>query len=168
MGDTSNESTLSVLPDGFPPRLEGAMTWEGKDFGANLELYVLQLNIDEISQVEQAVHTFKGQCEELLVSLDYRSLPKWLAWRQTLTCRAETGLARGHISKNTFKLPQPLSEKLQNISTNVYNGTGFTVLRGIEPERYTEEENLLMFLGLSSHVAPERTSKLGMIYSDIY
>ncbi|CAI9627286.1 hypothetical protein GT037_004314 [Alternaria burnsii] len=135
MGDTSNESAPSVLPNGFPPRLEGAMTWEGKDFGANPELYVLQLNIDEISQVDQAVRTFK-----------------------------ETGLARGHISKNTFKLPQALSEKLQNISINVYNGTGFTVLRGIEPERYTEEENLLMFLGLSSHVAPERTSKLDHIY----
>lgn len=41
-----------------------------------------------------------------------------------------------------------------------------SVLRGLEPQRYTAEENVLMYCGLASFIAPERsTDALGMSMS---
>lgn len=65
-------------------------------------------------------------------------------------------LAPESISPKTFPLPQELSGRLKRISHDCYNGRGFGVLRGLDPTAFTDEENVLVFAGVSSHVAPKR------------
>lgn len=43
----------------------------------------------------------------------------------------------------------------------MYDGRGFHIVRGIDPKEYNEEQNLLLFAGISSHVAPARSHTIG-------
>ncbi|KAM5343253.1 hypothetical protein ACJ41O_014219 [Fusarium nematophilum] len=58
--------------------------------------------------------------------------------------------------KKTFPLPKELHDRLRAVSNDVYNGRGFGVVRGLQPEALTEEENVLVYAGVSTHVAPTR------------
>lgn len=61
----------------------------------------------------------------------------------------------GEISPDTFPLPK-LHAVLREISNEVHNGHGFKVIRGLPVDSYTREENVTIYTGLSSHVAPIR------------
>ena len=61
----------------------------------------------------------------------------------------------GELSPVTFPLPK-LHRALREISHEVHNGYGFKVLRGLPVDNYTREENVIIYAGLSSHVAPIR------------
>ena len=65
---------------------------------------------------------------------------------------------RGSITKSTFPLPQPLSEQLKQISHIVHKEHGFQVLRGLEPSRYSREDNIIAYVGITTHMAEKRTS----------
>lgn len=64
-------------------------------------------------------------------------------------------LPLGYISQETF--PLTLTHKaLRDISNEVHNGRGFKVLRGLPVAEHTREENVIIYAGLSAHVAPIR------------
>ena len=60
------------------------------------------------------------------------------------------------ISRTTFPLPAELSAKFKSLSHTVHEGLGFVIIRGLDPTKYTEEENVLLYGGISNHVAEER------------
>lgn len=71
------------------------------------------------------------------------------------------------LSPETFPLPNELSIQLRNISDRLHNGAGFAVLRGLDPKRYNDEENVIAYCGLASYVGPERvTNAFGMSLSE--
>ncbi|KAJ5369398.1 hypothetical protein N7509_014010 [Penicillium cosmopolitanum] len=61
----------------------------------------------------------------------------------------------GELLPATFPLPK-LHSALREISNEVHNGHGFKVIRGLPVDNYTREENIIIYTGLSSHVAPIR------------
>ncbi|KAK2007909.1 TfdA family taurine catabolism dioxygenase TauD [Colletotrichum eremochloae] len=61
----------------------------------------------------------------------------------------------GEISQETFPLPN-LHKTLRAISDEIHNGHGFKVVRGVPVDRYSREENVIIYAGVSSHVAPVR------------
>ncbi|OQE16248.1 hypothetical protein PENFLA_c028G03201 [Penicillium flavigenum] len=61
----------------------------------------------------------------------------------------------GELAPTTFPLPK-LHATLREISDQVHNGHGFKVIRGLPVDSYTREENVIIYSGLSSHVAPIR------------
>ncbi|KAH0847179.1 hypothetical protein AYO21_02566 [Fonsecaea monophora] len=61
----------------------------------------------------------------------------------------------GYIDQETFPLPT-LHEELRGVSRELHFGHGFKVVRGIPVTRYSREENLILYAGLSSHIAPLR------------
>ena len=61
----------------------------------------------------------------------------------------------GYISQETFPLLK-LHQALRNISDEVHNAYGFKVLRGLPVAKHTREENVIIYAGVSSHVAPIR------------
>lgn len=70
------------------------------------------------------------------------------------------------LSPETFPLPNELSIELRLISDRLHNGAGFAVLRGLDPKRYDDEENVIAYCGLASYVGPERvTNAFGMSLS---
>ena len=68
---------------------------------------------------------------------------------------AALGKPLGEISQETFPLPN-LHATLREISREIHNGHGFKVVRGIPVDQYTREENITIYVGVSSHVAPIR------------
>jgi len=60
------------------------------------------------------------------------------------------------LTPETFPLPQGLHSRLRRVSHDVHNGRGFCVVRGLDLEALTDEESVLVYAGISSHVAPVR------------
>ncbi|KAK2028632.1 TfdA family taurine catabolism dioxygenase TauD [Colletotrichum zoysiae] len=64
-------------------------------------------------------------------------------------------LPLGYISQETFPLPE-LHAELRKLSYELHNGHGFFVIRGLRVDEHTKEENIIIYAGLSSHIAPQR------------
>lgn len=67
----------------------------------------------------------------------------------------QLGKSLGFINQETFPLPS-LHTTLREISREIHNGHGFKVVRGVPVTKYTREENIIIYAGISSHVAPIR------------
>jgi hypothetical protein len=65
------------------------------------------------------------------------------------------GKPLGYISQETFPLPT-LHPVLRNLSKELHTGHGFFVLRGLPVDKYTREENVTIYAGISSHIASQR------------
>lgn len=61
----------------------------------------------------------------------------------------------GYINQATFPL-QGLHDKLREISHEIHHAFGFKVVRGLPVSTHTREENIIMYAGIASHVAPIR------------
>ncbi|KAG6829271.1 hypothetical protein H0H92_005091 [Tricholoma furcatifolium] len=64
-------------------------------------------------------------------------------------------LSFGHISKGSFPLPT-LGNALSKLAHELHSGRGFFVLRAIPVDSYSSEDNVLIYAGVSSYVAPTR------------
>lgn len=60
------------------------------------------------------------------------------------------------LTPETFPLPHGLHSRLRQVSHDVHNGRGFCIVRGLDIEALTDEESVLVYAGISSHVAPVR------------
>lgn len=67
----------------------------------------------------------------------------------------QQGLDGHQVSPETFPLPS-LGSRLQSLASEVYQGRGFAVLRGLNPDDYSVEDMTVIYLGLSSYVGERR------------
>ncbi|KEZ46937.1 Uncharacterized protein SAPIO_CDS0284 [Scedosporium apiospermum] len=74
---------------------------------------------------------------------------------KALTHFKSLNLPLGYISADTFPLPT-LHPELRRLSKELHSGHGFFVIRGVEVDKHTREENLIIYAGISSHIAPVR------------
>lgn len=116
----------ATLPDGFPTSVHCPQTWTATDLRGSDDS-VLQLSHDEACLIEEAVKSF-----------------------------IDAKLPLPQLNRDSFKLPQTLSEKLDRVSAMCYESRGFCVLRGLEVRQRSEEESAILFAGVSSHVASSR------------
>lgn len=61
----------------------------------------------------------------------------------------------GQISPETFPLPQ-LHAELRKLSDELHAGHGFFVIRGLDVDKYSRQENIIIYVGISSHIAGQR------------
>ncbi|KAK4102453.1 Clavaminate synthase-like protein, partial [Parathielavia hyrcaniae] len=59
------------------------------------------------------------------------------------------------VSPTTFPLPT-LGPKLQRVALDIHCGKGFSVVRGLKPDDFSPEDNVLVFLGVSSYIGSMR------------
>ncbi|KAI2642741.1 TfdA family taurine catabolism dioxygenase TauD [Xylaria nigripes] len=59
------------------------------------------------------------------------------------------------VNQKTFPLPT-LHAELRRLSAELHAGHGFFVLRGVKVDDHTHEENVIIYAGISAHIAPER------------
>ncbi|KAF2808899.1 Clavaminate synthase-like protein [Mytilinidion resinicola] len=125
----SHASSNSVQSQ--PDTLPPAVTGRLAWEGSELapEEYVVELETDEIENIRAAVISFK-----LL------------------------GLPRSRIDKETFPLQLGLVNKLASLSKEIHNGRGVVVVRGLHAAGFNDEEAVIAFAGVSSHVCPERAT----------
>ena len=76
----------------------------------------------------------------------------------------ELGVARGHVSPDTFPLSDGLAKRLRAITDHVYSGRGFHRLRGLDPTSYTETENVILYAGITSYAADKRARNIGDVF----
>ncbi|KAK7398068.1 hypothetical protein QQX98_012554 [Neonectria punicea] len=114
------------------------MAWVGTDMETSPALFDEKLSPNDIAEIEAAVKHFQG-----------------------------LGLARGHASSGTFPLLKELASRLRAITDHVYNGRGFHRIRGLDTSRYTEQERVIAYAGITSCVADERARNIDIDVSDI-
>lgn len=59
------------------------------------------------------------------------------------------------VSPENFPLPR-LGPKLDHLSREVHHGKGFCVVRGIDPDLYSVEDLMLVYLGVQVYIADQR------------
>ncbi|KAJ5637417.1 hypothetical protein N7490_007296 [Penicillium lividum] len=128
---SQEERTKNVLPHGFPQRLIADMAWEGKDISmSHLQSdetpYLLVLQDQQLAEIDAALRHFQKLNQPL-----------------------------GTLALSTFPLPF-LHPVLRSVSENLHLGYGFTLIRGIPVEIYSREENIIIYVGISSHIAAIR------------
>ncbi|RCI16087.1 hypothetical protein L249_1836 [Ophiocordyceps polyrhachis-furcata BCC 54312] len=64
-------------------------------------------------------------------------------------------LDRRQVSSSNFPLPR-LGRRLFQAAEAIHRGHGFVVFRGLDPSLHSTEENVIIYLGLASHVADRR------------
>ncbi len=67
----------------------------------------------------------------------------------------EAGTALSELKVENFPLPEELHQRLRAVSENCYHGRGFSVVQGLDPEKYTPEQTVTLYAGISAHVAPQ-------------
>ncbi|KAK3395145.1 hypothetical protein B0H63DRAFT_64633 [Podospora didyma] len=66
------------------------------------------------------------------------------------------GLDAQKVTKATFPLPN-LQPRLERVCRDVYDGKGFAVVRGLNPDDYPDPTDLtIVYLGISSYIAEKR------------
>ena len=136
------EKLEKTLPEGFPKKLQSNLVWDGNDIVSRYK-WTYELNEHEIEEIEDALNHFKCKHQQ--------------SWGQddTLMIKKTTALNKplGYISQETFPLPK-LHDTLRNISHEIHHEYGFKVLRGLPVSRHTREENVIIYAGVSAHIAP--------------
>ncbi|KAK3898982.1 hypothetical protein C8A05DRAFT_46842 [Staphylotrichum tortipilum] len=67
----------------------------------------------------------------------------------------ELGLYGSEVTPETFPLPT-LGPKLRQAAVDVHFGRGFVLVRGINPDEFSPEDNVLIFLGISTYIGVQR------------
>jgi hypothetical protein len=69
-----------------------------------------------------------------------------------LTCSGtELGLSFEYVSQDTFQLPT-LGYKLKSLATELTSGVGFFHIRGLDPKKYSNKTNIVLYLGISTYI----------------
>ncbi|KAI1420916.1 Clavaminate synthase-like protein [Xylaria sp. FL1777] len=84
---------------------------------------------------------------------------------QALKYFLSLGLDGSEVSCENFPLPV-LGSQLKDCAVNIHRGSGVCIVRGLMPEKYSAEDNTIIFLGLASYIGGQRgvqTSKGAML-----
>lgn len=69
------------------------------------------------------------------------------------------GTLRSDIHRDTFDLGNSnLAQRLSAISTELHQGRGVVVLRGLDAAKFNDEEAVIAFTGICSHICPLRAT----------
>ncbi|EJT68387.1 hypothetical protein GGTG_14035 [Gaeumannomyces tritici R3-111a-1] len=118
--------SLADSLSGWPRFLEGGLVWSGT--GASpAGPHIVQLQPVDIAEIESALKAFK-----------------------------ELGYHGDKVSSDTFRLSQNLQSRLRDASHDVHSKQGHCLLRGLEPNKYSPEDNAMIFLGIASHIGDVR------------
>lgn len=69
--------------------------------------------------------------------------------------RKELGLSFEYVSQESFPLPT-LGNKLKALAAELTSGVGFFRVRGLDPQRYSNETNVVLYLGISTYIGAKR------------
>ncbi|KAI5466071.1 hypothetical protein BGZ63DRAFT_375231 [Mariannaea sp. PMI_226] len=111
------------LPENFPQVLDIPMAWTGAQFANRETDYIYTLTELDLCEAKMALQHFK-----------------------------DLGLDGDLVSRDNFPLPT-LGPRLDKIRRDVYNGKGFGVIRGLDPQKYSVEDLTVLHLGIQSYIA---------------
>ncbi|KAI1653974.1 Clavaminate synthase-like protein [Daldinia decipiens] len=81
--------------------------------------------------------------------------PDVAAIRGTLESSHELELDGDEVTRECFPLPS-LQDRLEKCAFEVHRGCGLCIIRGLNPDNYTIEDNIVLFLAIASYIGDER------------
>ncbi|KAK4114827.1 Clavaminate synthase-like protein [Canariomyces notabilis] len=107
------------------------MAWAPHDFSSPEEAqtkpsYVIDIGERGVAEVEEALGAIK-----------------------------ERGFDGDAITRDNFPLPQ-LEAQLAQVCLDVHRGRGFSIVRGLDPQKYTAEDNVAIFLGIANYIGEQK------------
>jgi hypothetical protein len=67
----------------------------------------------------------------------------------------EQELEGDEVDRDSFPLPT-LGQRLEKVRDDIYEGRGFSIIRGLEPNDFSVEDFTVIYLGITSYVAERR------------
>lgn len=111
----------------LPPLQIGKSVWYGPAMNHRKKEWIIALNPIEIVELEAAAEHFK-----------------------------KSGKSIGEMDKSDFILPT-FGKKLNQLKWELINGIGFSLIRGLPLERYSEKEAATIFYGIGTHLGNARS-----------
>lgn len=111
----------------IPPLQTGKSVWYGPAMNQKKEEWILTLTATEIKELELAAEKFQ-QCENTI----------------------------GEMNKQQFELPT-FSKKLAALKTQLIEGIGFGLLKGLPIANYSQKEAATIFYGIGTHLGNARS-----------
>jgi len=133
------------VPTGWPKHLKHPLVWSGTDFIDENE-YVIILTEQEKKEVVAALNYFKGTALKHCCRLTQD---------EKLTLAPEQELEGEDVDRDSFPLPT-LGPRLEKVRDDIYEGRGFSIIRGLEPNDFSVEDFTVIYLGITSYVAERR------------
>ncbi|KAK1149760.1 hypothetical protein N8T08_005314 [Aspergillus melleus] len=148
----ATETLPKTLPARFPAQLSSPLVWEGKDVEKRDD-WIFKLNDAQREEIHAALEHFKCWSTHLNLSHPV-TIAKCSQEREIcdpVLKFTALKLSLGYINQDTFPLPN-LRVELRSLSKELHAGRGFFVLRGLDLDRYSREDNIIIYSGVSSHV----------------
>ena len=111
----------------LPDPISTPASWQGSDMLRNPSAWLWALNPEELGDIEQAVERF-----------------------------IDSGDALQNMTQAKFSL-SVLGERLVELRSELVNGRGFGVLRGLNIGNYTRTEIATLFMGIGAHIGCPRS-----------
>ncbi|KAI0879903.1 Clavaminate synthase-like protein [Annulohypoxylon maeteangense] len=124
--DLSRQQSSNPNPSQQLPSFIGGSLNWSRLDSAEKQVHRLELNDSGIAEIEQALEAFH-----------------------------ELELDGDEVTRERFPLPN-LKDQLEQCALGVHRGSGLCIIRGLKPEKYTIEDNIVLFLALSSYFGEER------------
>ncbi|MEK9718834.1 MAG: TauD/TfdA family dioxygenase, partial [Candidatus Puniceispirillum sp.] len=105
-----------------PSHIDITAAWYGADLATRPELWVYDLSVADIAALEAAAHSFR-----------------------------QTGMPLGTINKKTFPL-DGFAVFLAKMQSDLRDGIGFRLLRGLPVADYDAETYATIFCGIGAHL----------------
>jgi len=111
----------------LPPIQSGKSAWYGPDMELRKKEWILKLDPTEINELEVAAEQFLQNNQSI-----------------------------GTMTKSQFLLPI-IGKKLRALKTQLINGIGFSIIRGLPIEKYSEKKVATIFYGIGTHLGNARS-----------
>ncbi|KAI1076677.1 Clavaminate synthase-like protein [Whalleya microplaca] len=90
------------------------------------KLHVLELSRSQIAEIEGTLKSFRSR-----------------------------GMDGDEVRRECFPLPS-LQGRLDQCALEIHHGSGMCIIRGLNPEDYSVEDNIILFLGLADYIGDQR------------
>jgi hypothetical protein len=108
--------------------------------------HILQLSLSDLQELEDAIQHFEGTAMN--------------AVRLLADPAIETGLRLCKIQAANFPLPS-LSSRIRKFSARLVADQPYFIIRGLKPIWFSKVKNIILYMGISSHVATKRAAAAG-------
>lgn len=111
---------------GIPLRLDGLAVWDGKQLINEPEKWLYQIPPEDEAEVDSGLAHFKA-----------------------------SGLTYDDIVPDTFPLGK-FGIRLRQFAAKIHDGLGFVIIRGLQPSKWTREDQIAVYTGISSYIGATR------------
>lgn len=122
------------------------LVWTAEEAQAQQNNWTFQLSSSDIDSIKTALKHVKG----VYIRKLRRIVPR-------LPSSQGESIPLQKLTPHNFRLSEELSTRLEDLADSLYNGIGFGLLQGLDPSEFTAEENVTIYVGITSYLGDQRS-----------